>query len=91
VVLTLYRPLYHLKATVTSQKLQGSERFREIADFLRDVLLLSNADLSAKFFSLIVPMKRSGAARSAGTKIRGHGCKGSILMSASTFRKSCNA
>jgi PAS domain S-box-containing protein len=33
-----------------SPKLQASERFREVADFLREVLLLSNADFSKILF-----------------------------------------
>ena len=33
-----------------AQELQTSERFRQIADFLRDVLLLGNADLSEVLF-----------------------------------------
>jgi len=33
-----------------AQELQTSERFRQIADFLRDVLLLTNADLSEILF-----------------------------------------
>jgi PAS domain S-box-containing protein len=35
---------------VMSQELQANERFREVADFLRDVLLLSNADFSEVLF-----------------------------------------
>ena len=49
-VLTLYQPLYYLKDAVMSPKLQASERFREVADFLREVLLLSNADFSKILF-----------------------------------------
>lgn len=35
---------------IQAQELQTSERFRQIADFMRDVLLLSNADLSEVLF-----------------------------------------